>query len=315
MQRYLARRLIAGILTLVAATFVVFSLSRMFGDPLLLYATPGGYGNTPEQQAALAAKLGLDKPFIVQYFMWLGNAARGDLGETLLAEQPVSAVIADKVGASVQLGLAAWVFATFLGVPLGVLSAVKRGSVWDYFGRTVALFGQALPVFWIGIMGILIFAVTLDWLPVGSRGTDKDFWGQLQHFVLPTITLGWLPAAAYLRLTRSAMLEVMDSEFIKLARAKGVSHWKVIWKHAFRNALIPPLTVSALVLAGFLEGSVIVEVVFSWPGLGRLTLRALQNNDFPVLTAAILLFTTLYVVMNFLADMTYAYIDPRIKYS
>ncbi len=315
MQRFVARRFVFGILTLVAATIIVFSLSRAAGDPLLLYAKPGGYGISEEQRAALAKKLGLDKPLIVQYFMWLGRTLKGDLGKTILDERPVSRVIREKIGATVQLGVAAWIFATALGVPLGVLSAVKRGTMWDYIGRSFALFGQGLPVFWIGIMAVLIFAVQLGLLPSGTRQVDGPFLSKLKYYILPTITLGWLPAASYLRLTRSAMLEVLDSEFIKFARSKGVGSWRVIRKHAFRNALIPPLTVSALVLASFLEGSVIVESIFAWPGIGRMAVESVWNNDFPLLTGAVLLFGAIYVVMNFVADVAYAYVDPRIRYS
>lgn len=314
MQRFLIRRFIFGVLTLVAVTMVVFGLSRAAGDPLLLYAKPGGYGISPEQIAALKKKLGLDKPLVVQYFMWLGGVLRGDLGNTLLDELPVRKVIAAKIGATLQLGLASWLFATLVGVPLGVLSAVKRGSIWDYLGRFFAVFGQALPVFWVGIVGILVFSVELGLLPSGTRPVSLPILGQIKYFIMPSIVLGWLPTAGYLRITRSAMLEVLDSEYIKFARAKGVSYWSVVWKHAFKNAIIPPLTISALLLASFITGAVIVETVFAWPGLGRLAVDAVWNNDFPVLTGVVLMFAIIYVVVNFLTDVAYAYIDPRIRY-
>jgi peptide/nickel transport system permease protein len=316
MSRYLARRFIFGIMSLIAATLIVFVLSRAQGDPLLLYAKPGGYGVSEEQTIALTKKLALDKPLVVQYFVWLGRVVRLDFGQTLLAEREVTTVIREKLGATLQLGLAAWVFATVVGVPLGVLSAVKRGSGFDYLGRGFALIGQAAPIFLIGQIAILIFAVNLGWLPAGSRPINQPFFPtQLKALVLPTIALGWLPAAAYLRLTRSSMLEVLDSEYVKLARSKGVSGGSIIWKHAFRNALIPPVTVSALILIGFLEGTVIIETVFAWPGLGRTVVDSIFNNDFPLLTGAILMFAVLYVVGSFVADMLYAVIDPRIRYS
>ncbi len=315
MWNYLTQRFLFGILSLVAATLLVFVLSRATGDPLLLYAKPGGYGVSLEQIAALEAKLGLDKPLIVQYFIWLGQVIRGDFGQTLLAERDVLTVIGEKTGATFQLAFAGWLFATLLGVPLGVLSAVKRGSIWDYLGRTFALLGQAVPVFWSGIVGILIFAVWLDIFPAGSRPIDKPFFPeQFLALVLPTIALGWLPAATYLRITRSSMLEVLDSEYVKLARAKGVGLMGVIWKHAFRNALIPPITVSALILVGFLEGAVIVESVFAWPGLGRTVVDSIFNNDFPLLTGVIFFFAVLYVGGSFLADIAYILVDPRIRY-
>ena len=315
MRKYLVQRFFFSILSLIAATLIVFVLSRAQGDPLLLYAKPGGYGVSPEQIAALEAKLALDKPLFVQYLIWLGRVVRGDLGETLLAERDVGKVIFEKIGATFQLGIIAWAFATLVGIPLGVLSAVKRGSVWDYIGRFFALFGQATPVFFLGILGILLFAVTWGWLPAGTRPIQDPFWpAQAKALVLPTIALGWLPAATYLRLTRSAMLEVMDSEYVKLARAKGASSRTVIWRHAFRNALIPPITVSALIMVGFLEGSVVVEAVFAWPGIGRMAVESIHNNDFPLLTGVILMFAVLYVTGSFIADIAYTLVDPRIRY-
>ena len=316
MKKFLAQRFVFAIMSLVAATLIVFVLSRMAGDPLLLYAKPGGYGMSEEQIAALSEKLALDRPLIVQYFIWLGRVVTGDFGVTLLAERDVRTVVFEKLGATIQLGVAAFVIATLIGIPLGVLSAIARGTTWDYIGRTIALLGQATPAFFMGIVGILIFAVTLDWLPPGGRPVDEPFWPhQVEALALPTLTLGLLPAASYLRLTRSSMLEVLDSEFVKLARAKGVNVNTVIWKHAFRNALIPPITVSALILIGFLEGSVIVESVFAWPGVGRLAVDSIHNNDFPLLTGVIFMFAILYVAGSFLADMLYLVIDPRIRYN
>lgn len=316
MAGYMAKRLVFGVVSLVAATLIVFVLSRLQGDPLLLYAKPGGYGVSEEQIEALTKKLALDKPLIVQYFIWLGGVAQGDFGKTILAERDVRTVVTEKLGATIQLGIMAWLFATLVGVPLGVLSAVKRGSVWDYLGRVFALFGQATPVFFTGILGILFFAVILGWLPAASRPVHEPFWpAQFKALILPTIALGWLPAATYLRLTRSAMLEVLDSEYIKLARAKGVHYNRVVWKHAFRNALISPVTVSALILVGFLEGSVVVESVFAWPGVGRLAVDSIHNNDFPLLTGVIFMFAALYVTGSLVADLTYSIIDPRIRYT
>lgn len=298
---------------MIGATAVVFSLSRMAGDPVLLYAKPAGYGSTEEYLDGLRKHLGTDKPLVVQYVRWLGQIVRGDMGRTLLAEQPVARVIRQKIGATFQLAFAGWLLATIVGVPLGILSAVKRGNAWDYIGRAFALFGQSVPPFAVGIVLILIFAVQLGWLPAAFKG---EGWGSLKHFILPSITIGWASSAAYLRITRSSMLEVLDSEFIKLARAKGASNFAVIWKHAFRNAVIPPLTFSFILLAGLLNGAVVAEVVFAWPGLGRVALlEAVNNNDFPLLMGAVLVFSVIYLVVNFFADILYALVDPRIRFS
>ena len=310
MSRFIVRRIFYMFVTMMIATLLVFSLSRIVGDPRLLYVQEGGYGLSPEAWDALGVKLHLDKPVAVQYLYWLGDAVTGDLGESMLDRKPVAEIMWDALGATLQLAFFGWMFATLVGVPLGVLSAVKRGSVWDYLGRSVALAGQTLPVFWVGIMGILIFAVKLEWLPVGTR--PEEF--SPKHFIMPAITLGWFSAAGYLRLTRSAMLDVMDSEYIKLARAKGVNSTAVLWKHAFRNAIIAPLTFSSLVLAGFITGAIVTETVFSWPGLGRLAFSSVDDNDFPVMVGLMLLFTFMFLVVNLLTDILYAYVDPRIRY-
>ena len=314
MRRFILRRIITSLLSLLAATIVVFVLSRVAGDPELILIQPEGYRVSPEQIEALRERLGLNEPLFVQYFVWLGAVLRGDLGETIADQRQVSDVIKARIGATVQLGVAAWFLATLVGVPLGVLSAVRRGSTLDYLARGFALFGSALPVFWVAIVFILIFSVELGWLPTSQRAIGGSLWTQTQHFIMPTITLAWLPASTYLRLTRSAVLETLDTEYIKLARAKGLSHNTVIWKHAFRNALIQPLTVSALLLAGFITGAVLIEAVFAWPGLGRLAVQAIFDNEFPILMGVVLIFAAAYVFMNFLADLAYAWIDPRIRY-
>ena len=310
MTRFIIRRVAYMILTMVVATLLVFSLSRVVGDPRLLYVQEGGYGLSPEAWDALGVKLHLDKPVAVQYLYWLRDAVQLDLGDSMLDRKPVSEILYDALGPTLQLAFFGWIFATAVGIPLGVLSAVKRGSFWDYLGRGIALLGQTLPVFWVGIMGILIFAVQLRWLPVGTMPDEFSF----KHFIMPAITLGWFSAAGYLRLTRSAMLDVMDSEYIKLARAKGVNATAVLWKHAFRNAIIAPLTFSSLVLAGFITGAIVTETVFSWPGLGRLAFTAVDDNDFPLIVGLMLLFTFMFLVVNLITDILYAYVDPRIRY-
>lgn len=290
--------------TIVIVSALVFAMSRARGDPRFIYLDNN---TTKAQWDAWGREMGLDRPIVMQYFVWLGKASHLDLGVSLWENRPVTDLIRDRFPNTLQLGGAAWLFAMLLGLPLGVLSAVKRGTIWDYSGRVISIFGQALPPFWLGIMLILLFAVQFQVLPIGRKGG-------FDHFILPAITLGWISAAGLLRLVRSAMLEVLDSEFVKLARAKGVSPWLVIWKHAFRNALLVPLTYSVLILSGFLTGTVVTETVFQWPGLGRLAVQAINTNDFPVMAGTVLFSTVMFVVANFLLDVSYAYIDPRVTY-
>jgi peptide/nickel transport system permease protein len=293
------------VMVVFATTIFVFALSRMAGDPRDLFLTEY---TTQEFYDAWGREMGLDRPLVVQYLIWISKAARGDFGKSLRDQINALEVIGKRIPATLQLSAGAFIFSLAMGVPLGVLSAVKRGSFWDYLGRTAALLGQALPPFWLGIMLVLIFAVQFDLLPTGRRGG-------VSHYILPSITLGWASGAGILRLMRSAMLEVLDSEFVKFARAKGVKSSVVIWKHAFKSAIIVPLTFAGLVLAGFITGTVVTETVFSWPGLGKLAVDAVFNNDFPVLTGAVLLFTVMYVLVNLLVDIAYGLIDPRIRYS
>ena len=311
MAKFIFRRVMFGLVSIVVATFIVMVLSRLSGDPLLLYAN-SGYGLTAEGEAALREKLNLDKPLVVQYVVWLGRTLRGDMGETILDRKPVSRVALQRMPNTLQLGLVAWVVSTIIGIPLGVLSAVRRGSVFDYLGRFVALLGQALPQFWFGLVLIMFFAVYLGWLPAGLRG--DGFW-DVKHWLLPVAVLSFGPIAGYLRLTRSAMLQVLDSEYVRLARAKGISNQKVIWKHAFRNALMQPLTASILILTGFVDGAVLVEAIFAWPGVGGMALTAVNNNDFPLLQGIVFLLTILYVSMMTISDILYAVVDPRIRYT
>ena len=315
MKRFLVRRLVFSLLTLWGITIVVFTLSRLGPDPILLYIPEEGYGPEPETLALIREKWGLNDPLPVQYVVWIGNMFKGDFGTSIRGGQPVTTEIWRRLPATLQLGLAAWVLSTVVGIPLGMLSATKRASIWDYIGRAIALIGQATPSFWLAIVFIYIFAVTLDWLPVAGRGIDEGFGLRLKHMVMPVTVLALDPLASYLRLTRSSMLEILDSEYIKLARAKGVGTWAIIGKHALRNALIQPLTVSALLLASFITGVVFIEQVFAWPGIGRLAATAAFNNDFQLLAGATLLIGVIYVVLNFSADMLYAIIDPRIRYT
>ena len=305
MARFITRRLISLVIVVFAITLLVFMLSRMTGDPRYLYMS--SYTRmTHEDWEAQGRAMGLDKPLIVQYLIWVKDAAKGDFGDSVHFRRNSLDLIVKFLPATLQLSGISFVCAILLGIPLGVLSAAKRTSLWDYLGRSFALLGQAVPPFWIAIVFIWIFSVHLCWLPTSRKGD----W---THYVMPVVTLGWLPAAGLLRLTRSSMLEVLDSEYVKLARAKGVSSKAIIWKHALRNSMIAPLTYAAILLASFLTGTVVVETVFAWPGLGRLSVMAALNTDFPLITGLALVFALIFLICSLIADILYAFLDPRIR--
>ena len=306
MRRLILRKLAAIVVVLIGLTILVFSLSHATGDPRYLYMTQYTR-TTSDAWEAQGKAMGLDKPLVVQYVIWVGNALRGDFGNSVYYQRNALEMILESLPATLQLSGISFVAAILLGIPLGVLSAVKRSTAWDYIGRSFALLGQSVPPFWIAIVLVLIFSVQLELLPTSRRGN----W---QNFVLPVATLGWLPAAGLLRLTRSSMLEVLDSEFVKLARAKGVNSTSIVWKHAFRNALIAPLTYAMILLAGFMTGTVVVETVFAWPGIGRLAVNAALNTDFPLVTGLALVFGMVFLVASLFADILYGVLDPRIRY-
>ena len=305
MARFLIRRALYMIAVMVGISMIVFGLSRLTGDPRLLYMTQGTRWSQ-EVWDARGRELGLDKPMVVQYLVWAGNAIQGDFGDSLWHKRNSLRIIIEKLPATLQLSGISYLMAVTIGITLGTISAVTRGTLIDIAVRSFALIGQAAPPFWLALVMIYIFAVYLDWLPTSRRGD----W---TNFVLPATTLAWLGSAALARLTRSSLLEVLDSEYIKLARAKGVGGSSVIIKHALKNALIPPLTVAAILLASFLTGTVVVETVFAWPGLGRLAVDATKNNDFPLVTGITVIFAAMFLISSLLADLLYAYIDPRIR--
>ena len=304
MQRFLVRRFIITLITLLAVSLIIFIMARVSGDPRDLMLTQF---STAEDWDRLGINLGLDKPYYHQYGIFLKDVLKGDHGKSIKEHRPVIDVIGDRIGATVQLGVAAFVFALLVGVPLGILSSVRRGSILDQLGKAVALIGQSAPSFWLGIMLIFFFGVKLGWVPPSG----KQDWNSI---VLPAVTLGWFFVAANLRLVRSAMLDVLDSEYIKLARAKGVSRTGIIWKHALKNALIPPLTFAGVSLGNLVTGSLVTEVVFAWPGLGQLAVQAMWALDYPLLQGIVMTYTLIYILAAFLVDVLYAYIDPRIRY-
>ena len=305
MARFLALRSVYMILVMVGISILVFALSRMSGDPRYLYMTPGTRWSQ-EAWDARGKELGLDKPLVMQYLVWAGGAVRGDFGESIWHKRNSLKVILERAPATIQLSAIAYVLAIVLGTGLGVASAVTRGTMLDLVVRSFALIGQAAPPFWIALVLIYVFAVILGWLPTSRRGD----W---THFVLPVTTLSWLASAGITRITRSALLEVLDSEYVKLARAKGVGQAKIVFKHALKNALIAPLTVAAILFASFITGTVVVETVFAWPGLGRLAVEATLQNDFPLVTGLTVIFAAVFLLSSLAADLLYAYIDPRIR--
>ena len=307
MQGFLVRRLLTATLTVLAVSVFIFALARSTGDPRNLLVNPPGV--TPEAWEALGKKLGLDKPLTHQYGIFVADLAQGDLGDSIVQRRPVKDMIAERIRPTVELGFAALLWSTIVGVPLGILGAIRRGGIFDRIGKVIALIGQSAPPFWIGIVLILFFAVRLGWLPPSGR--EEGF----KAIIPPAITLGWWFVAVNMRLIRSAMLDVLDSEYIKLARAKGASKKSIIWKHALKNALIPALTFGGISLGTLVAGAVTVELVFAWPGLGRLAVDSMNTSDYPVVQGVVILFTLMYMASALLVDILYAYIDPRVRYA
>lgn len=303
MRDYIARRCLAGLVQLFLLLLAVFVLVRATGDPtdLMLPAWASA-----EEQARLREALGLDRPIAAQFAHFVANAVKGDLGNSLRGRRPVTEMLGDRLVNSAKLALFAFGFALTWAVPLGVLSAVRRGGAVDTVGRLVAIVGLSTPNFWLGVMLILLFSLQLRMLPTSGMGG-------LEHYILPGVTLSAFVGAGVMRLLRSSTLEALDREYIKLARIKGVTERRVIWKHAFRNALIPVVTYGGMQFGFLVGGSVVVESVFAWPGMGRLTYEAVLFRDFPVIQAVVLALGATIIVVNLLVDMLYGYLDPRIR--
>ncbi len=305
MLRYLIKRLGQTVFTLFAVTVIVFGLGRMTGDPATVLMPVEA---RQEDRARIMELWGLDQPLHVQYLRYIGNVLRGEFGDSLQwPGRDALELVLLRIGNTLELGLVALLFAVALAVPIGVFSAVYKNSAIDHVGKFIALLGQSLPHFWIGIVFIWIFAVNLRWLPTSGRGT----W---QHLIMPAVVIGWFQVAALMRLIRSAMLESLDSEYIKLARLKGVRERIVIWKHALRNAAIVPLTYFGIMIAYLVVGSITTEVVFSWPGVGLLVVNAVTARDFPVVQAVTIVFAFVIVLANLVVDVLYGVFDPRIRF-
>jgi peptide/nickel transport system permease protein len=308
---YIARRLLLTIPTLLGVTFLVFAVVRLQpGDPALEIA---GQGATKEILEAIRQELGLDRPFLVQYLDFMEKLFRGDLGRSLKTKEPVAPKVWNRFLNTLELTAVAMIIAVLIGSTAGIISAIRPYSIWDNLSMLGALFGVSMPVFWQGIMLMLVFSLWLEqWIGWGLPATGR---GTLLHLILPALTLGTSSAAIIARMMRSTMLEILRQEYILTAHAKGASSWAVIFKHALRNALIPVVTVVGLTFGGLLSGAVLTETVFAWPGIGRLIVEeGILTRDYPIVQGAILMVALGFVLVNLLVDLLYAYIDPRIRY-
>ena len=303
MSAYLIRRLGQSLIVLLGISVVVFVILHLTGDPTLLMLPPDV---SAEEVARFRKAMGFDDPLAVQYWRFLRGALRGDFGNSLRHDEPALALVWQRMPATLELTMVAMAIALLLAIPAGIVSAVFRNSALDYVSTVVALVGQAMPTFWLGIMLILVFSVALGLLPSSGRGT----WANL---VLPAVTLGLFTTARIMRLTRSGMLEVLGQDYVRTARAKGVGERRVVWKHALRNAGIPVLTIVGLELGTLLGGAVITETVFAWPGVGRLSVQAIYNRDYPLVQAAVFVLASIFVLVNLVVDVLYTYLDPRIR--
>ena len=308
MKRFILSRVFYSILTLWILTVIIFSMVRLTGDPAELL---GDYPGAPEADLeAIRERWGLNESWPTQYRKFVTNVFQGDFGRSFQFGTSVTDIYFSRLPNSLQLAAAAFIISMVIGVPLGIISAVKLNSGWDHFGKLVALLGLSIPGFFVGLVLILIFGVKLDLLPVIGKG--EHFW-DIKYLIMPSFALGWYFAGSMLRLTRSSMLEVLGSDYVKLARLKGLPEWVVISKHALKNAMIPIVTLAGLQLVLMINVAVVIEVIFQWPGVGSLILDGLLGRDFPVVQGSLLMAGAMIVGVNLLLDILYAYVDPRIR--
>lgn len=305
MSTYLLQRLGQAGLTIVAALLIVFVLARLTGDPVLLMVPPEA---TPDQVEAARVRLGLDGSMFQQFWSFITSAFQGDLGESLRARRPAAEVVSERLPATLQLGALSFALTSLIAIPLGVYSAAKQGGRFDRIAQVFVAVAQAIPGFWLGALLILFFSVRTGWLPTSGRGG----W---EHMVMPVITLSLFSVAGLARLSRSAVLETLRTEYVKFARVKGASERKVLWTHSFRNAFLTILTLQALLLINTLSGAVIVETIFNWPGVGLLAIESVASRDFPVVQAVVLLLAIAYTFGNLLVDLAYGYLNPQVRLS
>ncbi|WP_374424329.1 ABC transporter permease subunit [Paracoccus sp. (in: a-proteobacteria)] len=334
MLRFILSKLLYLFPTVFGITLVAFSFIRLLpGDPVLLMA--GERGVSPERYAEITAQLGYDKPIWQQYLSYLNQLAHGDLGNSLVTKKPVLAEFLTLFPATVELGLVAIIIATLIGVPVGVIAAIKRGSWFDQISMTGALVGFSMPIFWWGLLLIILFSGILQWTPVSGRislmyffppvtgfmlidsllsGQKGAFLSAISHLILPAVVLATIPLAVIARQTRSAMLEVMGEDYVRTARAKGLSPTRVIGVHALRNAMIPVITTIGLQIGVLLAGAILTETIFSWPGIGKWMIDSISRRDYPVVQSGLLLIAGIVMIVNLLVDLTYGLINPRIRH-
>ena len=303
MLRYFLQRLLQGVVSVIGASIVIFVISRLSGDPIVLLLPTEAPPALIEQ---VRRDMGLSEPVWRQYLIFAGKALQGDFGQSYRWQQPALQLVLARLPATIELALAALLFSITLAVPFGVLSAVHRGSWVDKLGKGFAMLGQAMPNFWVGLLLILVFSIELNWLPAYGTGGPANL-------IMPAIALGWYPVAAQTRIVRSAMLDVLDSDYIRMGRAVGAPEWVLVWKYALRNAAIPLVTILGVYFASMLGGAFVVETIFAWPGVGRTVVEALFSRDFPVVQAGVLLTSVLFVLSNLLVDLSYGLVDPRIR--
>ncbi|WP_428245347.1 ABC transporter permease [Ferrovibrio sp.] len=296
--------MLQAVVTLLMLSVIVFGLARLTGDPASLMAPMEA---TEADLANLRASMGLDKPLPVQYWIFVSNAVQGDFGDSIKWNRPAAEMIVERFPATLILSLAAMVFGLLLAIPVGILSAVKRDTWFDNVGKIIALIGQSMPTFWFGILLILVFSLHLRLLPTSGYGIGT-------HMILPTVTLGFFVAASIMRITRSAMLDALEADYVRTARSKGVPEWRIILVHALKNGAIPILTITALQAATILRGAVVTETVFAWPGIGKVAIDAVYGRDFPLVQASVMFMGVVFLAVNLLVDIAYLALDPRISY-
>jgi ABC-type dipeptide/oligopeptide/nickel transport system permease component len=303
MKQYILRRLGYSLLSLFLLSVTIFFFVRVTGDPATLLVEPGA---SPEDIAAIHHQFGLDRPLLVQYGLFVNSLLHGDLGQSFYYRTSVWELYFSRLPNSLLLAVVAMGLSLLIGIPSGILASVQVGRFWDSFGKIFSLLGLSLPSFWVGLVMILVFSVYLGWLPSSGSGTP---W----HVIMPAFALGWYFAASHMRLTRSSMLEVLGSEYIKLARLKGLPQKLVVAKHAFKNALIPVLTLAGINLVIMVNVAIVVETVFAWPGVGRLLFEGVSFRDFPIVQGVVIMAGVMIITVNFIVDILYAVIDPRIR--